>query len=160
MGADGSGDPAAHVRQGRGLEPGLVANGRLIAFTRDGLLYVIPPRGGAMYLVPTSSGATTANPHGRRTASGSRMSVAGPGTARERSGVYGLTAGPRHVTHLNASSYGPAWSPDGRKIVFSNNANDGRYQLYEIGTNGKGLTRLTFHPVSTSTRPGPSTARR
>ena len=50
------------------------------------------------------------------------------------------------VTRLDAASYGPAWSPDGKRIVFSSNANDDRYQIYEIGSDGKGLKQLTFQP--------------
>jgi Tol biopolymer transport system component len=50
------------------------------------------------------------------------------------------------VTRLDASSYNPSWSADGSRIVFSSNVNDERYQIYEIGMNGKGLQRLTFQP--------------
>lgn len=40
--------------------------------------------------------------------------------------------------------FSPAWSPDGRRILFSMTATDGNPELYVVGASGKGLRRLTF----------------
>jgi Tol biopolymer transport system component len=50
------------------------------------------------------------------------------------------------LTQLNAASYGPAWSRDGKRIVFVSNANDNRYQIYEVVADGGGVRQLTFQP--------------
>lgn len=39
----------------------------------------------------------------------------------------------------------PAWSPDGRKLVFSSDRN-GHFEIYTINTDGTGLQRLTYTP--------------
>ena len=47
---------------------------------------------------------------------------------------------------LNSSSgneFDPAWSPDGRKIVYVSGEEDGN-QVYVMNVDGSGSTRLTF----------------
>src|SRR6188472_2125540 len=58
----------------------------------------------------------------------------------------------QQITHLTAAEPGspgnaflPDVSPDGRRIVFSHEA-DGDVELYIVNTDGTGLTRLTYDP--------------
>ncbi len=54
---------------------------------------------------------------------------------------------PRQVTHLNAASFAPFFTPDGKRIIFSSNVDDptGRnFELYVIGIDGQGLERVTY----------------
>jgi len=53
----------------------------------------------------------------------------------------------RQVTNLNAASWAPFFTPDGKRIIFSSNVGDPtgrRFELYTIGVDGKGLERITF----------------
>lgn len=51
--------------------------------------------------------------------------------------------GPRRVTRLG-NSYSPAWSPDGRRLVFSSSGRTPENpELYSIRSDGTGLKRLT-----------------
>ncbi len=58
------------------------------------------------------------------------------------------------LTHNGATNWAPSWHPDGKHIVFSSNMDDwneqaGAYghnfELYMIGIDGQGLTRLTHN---------------
>jgi TolB protein len=53
--------------------------------------------------------------------------------------------GLRKLTSNRAGDYGPAWSPDGRRIAFASNRR-GDDDVYVIGADGRGLKRLTRHP--------------
>ncbi|MDR3606681.1 MAG: M20/M25/M40 family metallo-hydrolase [Oligoflexia bacterium] len=53
----------------------------------------------------------------------------------------------RQVTRLEAASFAPFFTPDGKKIIFASNPRDphGRhFDLYLINTNGTGLERVTY----------------
>ena len=39
----------------------------------------------------------------------------------------------------------PAWSPDGRRIVFTSDR-DGNWDIYVMNADGSNMTRLTNHP--------------
>jgi TolB protein len=55
----------------------------------------------------------------------------------------------RQITNLGAASFAPFMFPNDKRIIFSSNYGDpkGReFDLYTIGTNGKGLERITFAP--------------
>lgn len=50
----------------------------------------------------------------------------------------------RRLTTTEAAENHPAWSPDGKKIVFDADYDkDGKYEIYSINDDGTGVTRLT-----------------
>jgi Tol biopolymer transport system component len=53
----------------------------------------------------------------------------------------------RQITHLGGANFGPSWTPDGKKIVFSSNYKNprsGNFDLYLIDPDGSNLEQLTF----------------
>ena len=55
----------------------------------------------------------------------------------------------RQITSLGGANFGPTWTPDGSKIIFSSNHENPRsrnFDLYLVNLDGTGLTRLTSHP--------------
>jgi TolB protein len=53
----------------------------------------------------------------------------------------------RQVTHLDKASFGPAFSHDGKRLIFASNLDDksGRsFDLYLVDLDGKNLERVTF----------------
>ncbi len=56
----------------------------------------------------------------------------------------------RQVTSLGKASFAPYFFPDGKRIIFSSNANSasGRdFDLYIVNTDGTGLEQVTFNPT-------------
>ena len=53
----------------------------------------------------------------------------------------------RQITHLGAASFGPSWTADGRKIIFSSNHHTdpklGNFDLFLINPDGSGLEQVT-----------------
>lgn len=147
MRADGSGTAQLTSGQHEDSNPSWSPDGKHIAFGRDGKLFTMAPSGSSVRQVITAPGGEESDgawaPDGRWLAYVYRA----PGfTFREIWRVRPDGTDRQRVTRLNMGSYGPAWSPDGDRIAFSSNAQDGRYQLYSIGAAGKGLRRLTFQP--------------
>ena len=60
-------------------------------------------------------------------------------------------ANQRQVTDLGAASFGPSWTPDGRRIVFSSNHHTnprlGNFDLFLVNADGTGLEQLTTSPT-------------
>jgi Tol biopolymer transport system component len=52
---------------------------------------------------------------------------------------------PRRLTNHNFTEAHPAWSPDGKNIVFTSWETEEGH-LYKVGVNGRNLTRLTKNP--------------
>jgi TolB protein len=56
----------------------------------------------------------------------------------------------RQITHLGGANFGPSWTPDGKRIVFSSNYKNPRsenFDLYLINLDGSGLEQVTTHPL-------------
>ena len=50
------------------------------------------------------------------------------------------------LTNSPAADEGPAWSPDGARLVFNSNR-DGDHELYSMNRDGSGLVQLTNNNV-------------
>jgi len=51
------------------------------------------------------------------------------------------------ITRLGGANFGPSWTPDGKRIVFSSNyksPRSGNFDLYMVDANGANLEQLTF----------------
>ena len=54
----------------------------------------------------------------------------------------------RQITQLGGANFGPSWTPDGRRIVFSSNYKNPRsrnFELYMVNLDGSGLEQITSH---------------
>ena len=52
----------------------------------------------------------------------------------------------RQITHLGGANFGPTWTPDGRRILFSSNYQNprsGNFDLYLVNLDGTGLEQVT-----------------
>jgi Tol biopolymer transport system component len=57
-------------------------------------------------------------------------------------------SGQRQITNLGGANFGPSWTPDGRRIVFSSNYKNPRsrnFELYLVNLDGSGLEQITNH---------------
>jgi Tol biopolymer transport system component len=55
----------------------------------------------------------------------------------------------RQITQLGGANFGPTWTPDGSRIIFSSNHENPRsrdFNLYLVNLDGTGLVKLTTHP--------------
>lgn len=55
----------------------------------------------------------------------------------------------RQITSLGGANFGPSWTPDGRRIIFSSNHRNPRsrnFDLYVVGLDGTGLAQVTTNP--------------
>jgi Tol biopolymer transport system component len=54
----------------------------------------------------------------------------------------------RQITNLGGANFGPSWTPDGRRIVFSSNYRNPRsrnFEIYIVNLDGTGLEQITSH---------------
>lgn len=117
------------------------SNGR-IAFTRPDRILTMEPDGSDAVVVRRNASEPAWNAAGTRIAfSGARRTGKTDifVMAADGSDVRGVT---RFRPGFNLA---PAWSPDGRTIVFVHNAREGT-DLYSVGRRGRNLTRLTTSP--------------
>jgi Tol biopolymer transport system component len=53
----------------------------------------------------------------------------------------------RQITHLGGANFGPSWTPDGKRIIFSSNyksPRSGNFDLYLVNPDGSNLEQLTY----------------
>ena len=56
--------------------------------------------------------------------------------------------GQRQITNLGGANFGPSWTPDGKRIVFSSNYKTPRsrnFEVYLVNLDGSGLEQITHH---------------
>ena len=56
-------------------------------------------------------------------------------------------SGQRQITRLGGANFGPSWTPDGKRIIFSSNYKNprsGNFDLYIIDRDGSNLEQVTF----------------
>ncbi len=54
------------------------------------------------------------------------------------------------ITHLGGANFGPSWTPDGKRIIFSSNHKNprsGNFDLYLVNLDGSNLEQVTTNPV-------------
>lgn len=57
-------------------------------------------------------------------------------------------SGQRQITQLGGANFGPSWTTDGRRIIFSSNfrqPRSGNFDLFVINLDGSGLEQITTH---------------
>jgi TolB protein len=53
------------------------------------------------------------------------------------------------ITHLGGANFGPSWTPDGKRIIFSSNYKNPKsrnFDLYLVNLDGTSLEQITTHP--------------
>jgi Tol biopolymer transport system component len=58
-------------------------------------------------------------------------------------------SGQRQITRLGGANFGPSWTPDGQRIIFSSNHKNPRsrnFDLYIVRLDGSGLEQITDDP--------------
>jgi TolB protein len=119
-------------------EPSWAPDGRRVAFASSNAaespdldrtsIQVVQVDQGEITTLTTQSGHPVWSP------GGDRLAVHGPGDH-----IFIIDAGTGEGSQITTGNgYNPAWSPDGRQVVF-----DDRSDLYLINSDGSGLTRLT-----------------
>jgi TolB protein len=147
MRADGSGTRQLTSGKHKDNNPTWSPDGKVIAFQRDGTLFTMTSTGTGLKRVAKALGGDNEDPAWSPDGKWLAYIRRKPGwSTREVWRVRPDGTGSVQLTRLNVNCFTPAWSPDSKRIAFSSNANDDRYQLYEITTAGKGLRRLTFQP--------------
>jgi Tol biopolymer transport system component len=55
----------------------------------------------------------------------------------------------RQITTLGGANFGPSWTPDGQRIIFSSNHKNPRsrnFDLFTVKLDGTGLEQITTNP--------------
>ena len=145
MNADGSGTRRLTATQDDDSQPSWSPDGERIVFARgaSGRLFVMSADGTAPRRITDDEADETEpawSPDGRLIAYVRKT----PGASiRELWLVRPDGSQRRALTKLNGVAQAPSWSPDGRRIVFSANTGNGRYDIYTIGVDGKGVRPVT-----------------
>jgi Tol biopolymer transport system component len=57
-------------------------------------------------------------------------------------------SGQRQITKLGGANFGPSWTPDGKRLIFSSNykqPRSGNFDLFLVSLDGTGLEQITTH---------------
>jgi len=125
-------------------------DGRTIYFGR----YLVRTDGSGARRLPYIPLTAVWSPDGRQIAFVRGLPVptqSGPGPVGRNHEIYVMNAdgsGSHRLTHNRAYDGEPAWSPDGRKIVFqSTKTIGGNREIYVMNSDGSGKRNLTRHPA-------------
>ena len=139
MNADGTGTKSLTSTKENDTHPTWSADGRRIAFRREGDIYVMNADGSDARRISDISAEESDpawSPDGEWIAYIRRA----PGTLAHEVWIMRPDGSARRaLTKQNGRAFTPAWSPDGSRIVFSSNAKGEVYELYSVGVDGKGL---------------------
>jgi Tol biopolymer transport system component len=156
--ADGSNEQQLTNARTRDNVPDWSPDGKQIAFCRDGDIWVMRVSSGPNAQVSDLRPLTSTpkrydsspdwSPDGTQIAfvvnlGGPR--VESPDFDRTTAEIYVMNADGtnlRQLTHDKFADYGPAWSPDGKRIAFESN-HDGNDQIYVMDSDGRNIQRLT-----------------
>ncbi|HEX2427189.1 MAG TPA: DPP IV N-terminal domain-containing protein [Gaiellaceae bacterium] len=139
MAGDGTG--TSHLTSGKQNDshPTWSPDAGRIAFARDGDIYVMNADGSRAHRISDINAEESDpawSPDGKLIAYIRRT----PGTPIQNVWVMQPDGSDRRpLTKQNGRAFTPAWSPDGTRIVFTTNAGSQHFELFTIGTDGKGL---------------------
>lgn len=145
MDADGSNVQRLTHTEGFGVSenPNWSADGKRIAFDRNGEIYVMDPDASNLRRLtqaPAESSHPSWSPNGTRIAFQSRRDG--------KMEIYTMDADGTHVRKLTSAPVGrnlnPDWSPDGKKIAFISER-DGNMEIYVMNADGLDLRNLTVN---------------
>jgi TolB protein len=116
--------------------PAWSPDGRHIAFLRDEAVHVMNADGTGVHSLP-GAGSFSWSPRGR---------LAFPRTRGESAHLYSSRANGtdlRQITFGRVQDFHPAWSPDGRSLLFVRIGAGDRTDIWRVDADGSGLQRLT-----------------
>jgi TolB protein len=140
MNVDGSGRENLTTGPEADTDPAWSADGRQLAFVRDGAVHLMRADGSGLRRLTTGASPAWA-PDGARLVLAKRT-VRGADLYVIRSDGSGL----RRLTRTAAAESEPEWSPDGRSIAFVRAARAGSH-LYVIRPSGGRVRRVTTGPM-------------
>ena len=136
--ADGSGERSLV----RGISPSWSPDGRRIAFVREGGVHIVNADGSQeRRLTPLGAHGLSWSPDGTRILFAHETGhTIGQGNTSEVYVVNADGSGQRRLTRIRRGYFAdPAWSPDGRRIVFGHD-----WQLWVMNADGSGRRQLTL----------------
>jgi Tol biopolymer transport system component len=139
MRADGSGSRTLTSGKGNDNHPTWSPDGSRIAFAHDGDIYVMDADGSEQRRISDINAEESEpawSPDGTWLAYIRRIPG---GPIKEVWAMHPDGTDRRVLTRKFEEPTNPAWSPDSRRIVFATNPDDGPYELFTIGIDGKGL---------------------
>jgi Tol biopolymer transport system component len=143
MKADGSDTRRLTSTKQHDSHPSFAPDGQQIVFGRDGDIFVMRADGSNQHRIsdPLSEEVEPSwSPDGEWIAYVRRT----PGTPVREIWLAHPNGSDRHkVTNFVTTIAGPAWSPDSKRIAFSGALEGTVYDIYSVGSGGKGLHRHT-----------------
>jgi Tol biopolymer transport system component len=139
MNADGTGTMALTAGKTNDTHPTWSPDGRSIAFVRDGDVYVMAADGADPKRI-SDINAQESDPAWSPDGDWIAYIKRTPGAPVQNLWLMRPDGSERHaLTKQSGRAFTPAWSPDSKRIVFSMNRDQGLFELFTVGVDGKGL---------------------